>query len=139
MLRAQESQEGDDNSSKEYSGIKGQALTLQALAFIQNFICSVLDECKKDEARVHTRTLRTMVQKACKTLSILSKYKVPPNCPEEYLQGPWLNKMRDACSTVSIPSMLKRGRTSCCTSPIYSPVPFKITNRWKTLQQSIPW
>ncbi|KAF9312603.1 hypothetical protein BG003_006119 [Podila horticola] len=100
MLRAQESQEGDDNSSKEYSGIKGQALTLQALAFIQNFICSVLDECKKDEARVHTRTLRTMVQKACKTLSILSKYKVPPNCPEEYLQGPWLNKMRDACSTM---------------------------------------
>lgn len=106
MLKAQEPQ-GDDSSTKEYSGIKGQALTLQALAFIQNFISSVLDECKKDEARLHTRTLRTMVQKACKSLSILSKYKVPPSCSEEYLQGPWLDKMRDACSTVSIPSMLK--------------------------------
>ncbi|KAG0088885.1 hypothetical protein BGZ92_005611, partial [Podila epicladia] len=95
-----EPQEGEDNSTKEYSGIKGQALTLQALAFIQSFISSVLDECKKDEARLHTRTLRTMVQKACKTLSILSKYKVPPNCSEEYLQGPWLDKMRDACSTM---------------------------------------
>lgn len=125
MLKAQEPQEGDDSSTKEYSGIKGQALTLQALTFIQNFISSVLDECKKDEAKDHTRTLRTMVQKACKTLSILSKYMEPPNCPEEYLQGPWLDKMRDACSTVSSP-MFKRSYMLLYSSIQYSPFTSKL-------------
>ncbi|KAG0344934.1 hypothetical protein BG004_004061 [Podila humilis] len=100
MLKPQETLDVADDSSKEYSGIKGQDLTIQSLAFIQNFISSVLDECKKDEAKIHTRTLRTMVQKACKTLSILSKYKAQPTCPEEYLQGSWLNKMRDCCSSL---------------------------------------
>lgn len=137
MLKAQEPQEGDDSSTKEYSGIKGQALTLQALTFIQNFISSVLDECKKDEAKDHTRTLRTMVQKACKTLSILSKYMEPPNCPEEYLQGPWLDKMRDACSTVSSP-MFKEVVHVVLQHTVLT-IHLKTTYRWKILQQLTPW
>lgn len=137
MLKAQEPQ-GDDASTKEYSGIKGQALTLQALTFIQNFISSVLDECKKDEAKHHTRTLRTMVQKACKTLSILSKYMVPPSCPEEYLQGPWLDKMRDACSTVSSP-MFKEVAPVVVFQHTVLTIPYKTIYRWKILQQSTPW
>ncbi|KAF9430127.1 hypothetical protein BGZ94_008233 [Podila epigama] len=100
VLKPQEAQTGDSNSAKEYTGIRGQALTQQALTFIQNFISNVLDVSAKDATKAHTRILRAMIQKACKTLSILSKYKAPPTRAEDYLAGPWLEKMRAACSTM---------------------------------------
>lgn len=100
ILRPSTHSNTEDTTAKEYAGIKGQALTQQALAFIQNFVSNVLDLCMKDEDGVHTRTLRPMILKACKTLTILSRYQSPPTLPDDYFSGLWLDKMRTACCKV---------------------------------------
>ncbi|KAF9186710.1 hypothetical protein BGZ51_001791 [Haplosporangium sp. Z 767] len=97
MLVPQKVDESDDISAREYAGINGQALTQQALSFVQNFICNALDACMDDHTKVHTdaRTLRSMIQNACKILSILSKYQAPSTV-QGYFSGLWLEKMRTA-------------------------------------------
>lgn len=92
----------EESSAKEYAGIKGHALTHQALTLVQNFISNVLDTCMKDEEGVHTKTLRPMILKACKTLAILSRYQSPPIVAEDYFSGPWLEKMRTTCCKVRL-------------------------------------
>ncbi|KAG0295715.1 hypothetical protein BGZ98_001266 [Dissophora globulifera] len=97
MLQPQKQDETEDAATtKEYSGIKGQALTQEALKYIQNFFYNVLDVCMNDTAKGHTQTLRSMIQKACKILLILSKYQHPPSTSEDYFSGPWIEKMRTA-------------------------------------------
>jgi hypothetical protein len=100
VLRPSTPNNAEELAGKEYAGIKGQALTQQALTFIQNFINSILDLCMADEEGVHTKTLRPMILKACKTLSILSRYQSPPTMSDEYFSGLWLDKMRTACCKV---------------------------------------
>ncbi|KAF9115351.1 hypothetical protein BGX27_008120 [Mortierella sp. AM989] len=101
MLQPQKSSsDGDGSTTREYAGIKGQALTQQALLFTQKFIYNALDVCINDTSKASTKILRAMIQKACKILLILSKYQSPPNTPEEYFSGPWLEKMRTACHVV---------------------------------------
>ncbi|KAF9924707.1 hypothetical protein FBU30_005377 [Linnemannia zychae] len=95
MLVPQKAEEAD-SPIKEYAGINGQALSQQALTIIQNFISNILDACMADDARTNIRTLRTMIQKSCKVLSILSRYQTP-NSPQDYFTGLWLDKMRLAC------------------------------------------
>ncbi|KAG0261587.1 hypothetical protein BG011_000876 [Mortierella polycephala] len=97
MLVPQKADESDDISAREYAGINGQALTRQALSFVQNFICNALDACMDDYTKAHTdaRTLRSMIQNACKILSILSKYQAPSTI-QGYFSGLWLEKMRTA-------------------------------------------
>ncbi|KAI1316511.1 hypothetical protein EDD11_009924 [Mortierella claussenii] len=91
----------DPSSTKEYAGIKGQALTEQALMFIQNFIRNALDVCMKDSTRKNIQPLRAMIQKACKILLILSKYQAPPTTADDFFGGEWLEKMRTACREVN--------------------------------------
>ncbi|KAK3825766.1 MAG: Dopey, N-terminal-domain-containing protein [Benniella sp.] len=97
MLQPQQVDNSDASISKEYAGIKGQALTQQALCFIQNIISSILDVFMKDDAKAHTIVLRQMIQKSCKTLLILSRYHIMPSTPDNRFSGPWLEKMRTAC------------------------------------------
>ncbi|GJJ70854.1 hypothetical protein EMPS_03204 [Entomortierella parvispora] len=101
ILRPSTPSNSDETTAKEYAGIKGQSLTHEALGFIQKFICNVLDLCMKDEDGVHTKTLRPMILKACKTLTILSRYQSPPTVSEDYFSGLWLDKMRTACCKVN--------------------------------------
>lgn len=100
MLVPQKTGESD-STTKEYAGINGQALRQQALTIIQNFISNILDACMADDSRTNIRTLRTMIQKSCKILSILSRYQTPSS-PQDYFSGPWLDKMRLACYKVCI-------------------------------------
>lgn len=95
-----------DSTTKEYAGINGQALRQQALTVIQNFISNILDACMVDDSRTNIRTLRTMIQKSCKILSILSRYQTPSS-PQDYFSGLWLEKMRLACYKVYICSRAK--------------------------------
>ncbi|KAF8965668.1 hypothetical protein BGZ46_000564 [Entomortierella lignicola] len=98
MLQPQKSSDdGDSSTTKEYAGIRGQALTQQALLFTQNFIHNALDVCVNNTPISNIQTLRSMIQKACKILSILSKHQTPPSTPEDYFSGLWLEKMRSAC------------------------------------------
>src|SRR5690554_4023607 len=103
MLVPQKTDESDDISAREYAGINGQALTRQALSFVQNFICNALDACMDDYTKAHTdaRTLRSMIQNACKILAILSKYQAPSTI-QGYFSGTWLEKMRTASCKVRI-------------------------------------
>ncbi|KAF9201272.1 hypothetical protein BGZ49_008474 [Haplosporangium sp. Z 27] len=101
MLQPQKSSDdGDSSTTKEYAGIRGQALTQQALLFTQNFIRNALDVCVNNTPISNIQTLRSMIQKACKILSILSKHQTPPSTPEDYFSGLWLEKMRSACHLV---------------------------------------
>ncbi|KAK5828752.1 Dopey, N-terminal-domain-containing protein [Linnemannia elongata] len=95
MLVPQKTNESE-STTKEYAGINGQALRQQALTIIQNFISNILDACMADDSRTNIRTLRTMIQKSCKILSILSRYQTPSS-PQNNFSGPWLDKMRLAC------------------------------------------
>ena len=99
MLVPQKVDEPESTLTKEYAGINGQALRQQALTIIQNFISNILDACMGEDSRTHIRTLRTMTQKSCKILSILSRYQTPSS-PHDYFSGPWLDKMRLACYKV---------------------------------------
>jgi len=101
ILRPSTPSNTEETTAKEYAGIKGQALTQQALTLIQDFICNVLDLCTKDEDGVHTKALRPMILKACKTLTILSRYQSPPTVSDDYFSGLWLDKMRTACCKVT--------------------------------------
>ncbi|KAF9581925.1 hypothetical protein BGW38_000888, partial [Lunasporangiospora selenospora] len=102
MLLPKKAEDGKDETgaAKEYVGIRGQALTLRALLYIQSFIGHVLDECMKYQQNEQSKELsqgfRSMIQKACRCLLIVSRYQIPPTSPEEYLSGPWLVKMRYA-------------------------------------------
>jgi hypothetical protein len=98
MLVPQKTDESD-SATKEYAGINGQALRQEALTIIQSFISNILDACMAEDARANIRTLRTMIQKSCKILSILSRYQTPVS-PHDYFSGPWLDKMRQACHKV---------------------------------------
>ncbi|KAG0208460.1 hypothetical protein BGX28_000598 [Mortierella sp. GBA30] len=99
MLQPQKADELQDASAREYAGISGMVLTQQALAFVQTFIGKVLQACMA-ESRTHTPTLRTMVQRSCKILSILSKNQSPPVTLQDYFSGLWLEQMRTASSKV---------------------------------------
>ena len=99
MLVPQKTDESDA-ATKEYAGINGQALRQQALTITQNFISNILDSCMDGDSRTHIRTLRSMIQKSCKILSILSRYQTPSS-PQDYFSGPWLDKMRLACYKVT--------------------------------------
>lgn len=101
MLQPQKVDDGDASINKEYTGIRGQALTQQALIFIQGIIHHVLDVCMSADAKGHTNVLRGIIQKCCKTLLILSRYQAPPSTPEGYFSGLWLEKMRTACHQVN--------------------------------------
>ncbi|KAF9918461.1 hypothetical protein BX616_008681 [Lobosporangium transversale] len=97
MLRPQKSDDIEDASTtKEYAGIRGEALTQQALVFIQNFIQNILDACMKDSMKAHAHTSRTMIQKACKILLILSRYHAPSTSVDDCFTGDWIEKMRAA-------------------------------------------
>ncbi|KAF8924042.1 hypothetical protein BGZ58_002248, partial [Dissophora ornata] len=100
MLRPQKAEDVDSSTTKEYTGIKGQALTQVALSLIEDFICNALDVCMGDSGKAHTQILRSMIQKACKIILTLSKYRTPPNTPEDYFSGPWIEKMRMASHKV---------------------------------------
>ncbi|KAF9430197.1 hypothetical protein BGZ76_000932 [Entomortierella beljakovae] len=94
---------GDDNDpsiTKEYSGIRGRALTQQALSYIQNFIYNALEACIKETSKENAQTLKSMVQKACHILLSISRLRSHPSTPEEFFSGPWLEKMRSACFLV---------------------------------------
>ncbi|KAF9137838.1 hypothetical protein BGX30_009855 [Mortierella sp. GBA39] len=104
MLVPQRTDESD-LATKEYAGISGHALRQQALTIIQNFISNILDACMADDSRTNIRTLRTMIQKSCKILSILSRYQTPSS-PQDYFSGPWLDKMRLACHKTDDFSMI---------------------------------
>ncbi|KAF9347056.1 hypothetical protein BGX26_001433 [Mortierella sp. AD094] len=100
MLQPQKSSDEDNSATKEYAGIRGEALTQQALLFTQNFIRNALDVCIKNTSKANTQALRAMIQKACKILLILSRYQTPPSTSEGYFSGLWLEKMRSACHIV---------------------------------------
>ncbi|KAG0232967.1 hypothetical protein BGW42_007780 [Actinomortierella wolfii] len=83
--------------SKEYAGIRGQALSQQALSLIQQFIRHVVQACIDDLEGLHTRTYRPMIEKACKILTILSKHKLHAKDFSQF-SGEWLDVLRECCS-----------------------------------------
>ncbi|KAG0266708.1 hypothetical protein DFQ27_009484 [Actinomortierella ambigua] len=93
--RSPEATEG--SVSKEYVGIRGQALSQQTLSFIQQFISHVVRACINDTEGLHTPTYRPMIEKTCKILTILSKHKVQAK-DFSHFSGEWLDVLRECCS-----------------------------------------
>ncbi|KAF9975535.1 hypothetical protein BGZ73_000795 [Actinomortierella ambigua] len=87
----------ESNVNKEYVGIRGQALSQEALSSIQQFVTHVVRACINDAEGLHTTTYRPMIEKACRILTMLSKNKLQAKDYSPFC-GEWLDVLRECCS-----------------------------------------